>query len=116
MDMSFMTIFDVVIMVLGVYLIFAGIKNYRKGEVDPMMVTAEELARCSDLAGLSKYLMPKSAMFGGFCILFGIQGLLNDTETVVFSQPINVAFLVAFIIVWCVFSYFIRQAKKIYIH
>ena len=116
MDASFMTIFDVIIGVLGVYLIFAGIKNYLSGQVDPMMVTTEELLKCSDVAGLSKYLMPKSAIFGAFCLLFGIQGLLNDTGRVEFPQAVNVAFLIAFVVVWVIFSYFIRKAKKTFIH
>lgn len=116
MDLSFMTIFDVVIMILGVYLIFAGIKNLRAGEVDPMMITAEELAQCSDIKGLSKYLMPKSAIFGAFCIVFGIQGLLSDTGYVTFPHAVNVGFLIAFVVVWVAFSYFIRKAKKTYIH
>ncbi|MCR5581509.1 MAG: hypothetical protein K6F66_07955 [Pseudobutyrivibrio sp.] len=116
MDLSFMTIFDVVIIVLGAYLIFGGVKNLKKGEVDPMMITADELARCSDISGLSKYLMPKTVVFGAFCILFGIQGLLNDTKTVNFPQAVNVAFLIAFIVVWVIFSYFIRKAKQTYIH
>ena len=116
MDLSFMTIFDVVIMVLGVYLIFAGIKNLKAKEVDPMMITSEELAKCPDIPGLSKYLMPKSAIFGGFCIIFGIQGLLSDTGYVKFPQAVNVAFLIAFVVVWVVFSYYIRKAKKTFIH
>jgi len=116
MDFTFMTIFDVIIGVLGFYLVFAGIKNYKTGQIDPMMVTAEELARCSDVKGLSTYLMPKSAIFGAFCILFGIQGLLNDTNTIAFPKAVNLAFLFAFVIVWVIFSYFIRKAKQTYIH
>ena len=116
MDMSFMTIFDVVIGILGVYLLIIGIKGYKKSEVDPMIVTAEELTKCSDVAGLAKYLMPKTAIFGGFCVLFGIQGLLNDTNRIEFSQTVNVVFLIAFVIVWIIFSYFIRKAKQKYIH
>jgi hypothetical protein len=112
---NFMTIFDIVIAVLGAYLVFAGIKSYKKSEVDPMMVTAEELAKCNDIPGLSKYLMPKTAIFGGFCILFGIQGLLSDTEKIAFPKSVNIVFLVAFIVVWAVFTHFIRKAKKTYI-
>ena len=115
MDMNFMTIFDVIIAVLGAYLIFAGIRSHKKGEVDPMMITADELTRCRDIKGLSDYLMPKTAIFGAFCILFGAQGLINDTGTFIFPKAVNVAFLFAFIIVWIVFSYFIRKAKKTYI-
>ncbi|WP_028235267.1 hypothetical protein [Pseudobutyrivibrio sp. MD2005] len=116
MDMSFMTIFDLVIGVLGAYLVFIGIKCSKKGEVDPMMITAEELTKCSDIKGLSKYLMPKTAIFGAFCVVFGAQGFLNDTGKVSFPQTVNVVFLIAFVLVWVVFSIAIRKAKKTYIH
>ncbi len=115
MDMSFMMIFDVIISILGAYLIFIGVKSYKRGEVDTMMVTAEELTKCSDIQGLSKYLMPKTAIFGGFCIIFGIQGFLNDTGKISFPKSVNIAFLIAFLVVWGVFSFFIRKAKKTYI-
>jgi uncharacterized membrane protein HdeD (DUF308 family) len=116
MDMNFMLIIDVVILVLGAYLVFAGIKNYKLGDVDNMLITAEERAKCSDIKGLSNYLMPKSAIFGAFCILFGIQGLLSDSQKLEFPKAVNAAFLVAFVIVWVVFSSVIRKAKKTYIH
>ena len=116
MDMSFMMIFDVIIGILGIYLVFTGIRCAKKGTVDYMIVTADEMARCSDEAGLSQYLMPKTAIFGGFCIIFAIQGLCNDMGWVEFSQLVNTIFLVAFILVWIVFSYFIKTGKSKYIH
>ncbi|SDB04883.1 hypothetical protein SAMN02910298_00070 [Pseudobutyrivibrio sp. YE44] len=115
MNMNFFSIFDVIIGVLGLYLVYTGIKSYKKGEVDPMMITSEELTRCSDLEGLSKFLMPKCAVFGGFCVLFGAQGLLNDAKVVEFSKSVNIGFLIAFVVVWVIFSYFIRKAKKEFI-
>jgi len=115
MDMSFMTIFDIIILALGAYLVFAGIKNYISRKIDPMLITSDELARCTDVEALSKYLMPKTAVFGAFCILFGIQGVLNDTGKMPSTQTVNVIFLLAFVVVWVVFSYFIRTAKKKYI-
>lgn len=116
MDMNFFAIFDAIIGVLGAYLVFTGIKSYKNGEVDPMMITKEELARCNDIRGLSKYLMPKCGIFGGFCVLFGIQGLVNDIHIFDFPRGINIAFLIAFVVVWGIFSFFIHKAKKMYIH
>lgn len=115
MDMNFFAIFDVIIGVLGAYLVFTGIKSYKNGEVDPMMITKEELSKCNDIAGLSKYLMPKCGIFGLFCVLFGIQGFINDIHVFDFPKAVNIAFLIAFVIVWGVFSFFIHKAKKMYI-
>ncbi len=116
MDMNFFGIFDIVIGILGAYLIFTSVKSYKNGEVDPMMVTKEEMTRCTDVKGLSAYLMPKCGIFGGFCVIFGIQGLINDMHYIDFPRAVNIAFLIAFVVVWLVFSFFIRKAKKQYIH
>lgn len=116
MTMNFFSIFDAIIFLLGVYLVFAGVKGYKRGEVDPMVITTEELSRCGDIKGLSEYLMPKVAIFGGFCMLFGAQGLLNDSQIVAFPKYVNVVFLIAFVVVWILFSVAIRKAKKQYIH
>ena len=116
MVMNFMLIIDIVVLALGAYLVFSGIRYYKKGDVDNMLITAEERARVSDIQGLSKYLMPKSAIFGAFCVVFGIQGVLSDSQKVVFPKAVNAAFLLAFVVVWIIFSYVIRKAKKTYIH
>ena len=116
MDMNFFTVFDLIIGLLGAYLVFISIKCTKSGEVDPMMITTEELTRCSDIKGLSAFLMPKTGIFGGFCVIFGIQGLLNDANVVEFPRLVNIIFLIAFVIVWVVFSMCIRKAKKTYIH
>ena len=115
MDMNFFTIFDVIIGLLGVYLVFIGIKCTKNREVDPMMITSEELTTCTDVPGLSAYLMPKCAVFGAFCVVFGIQGLLNDAKLVAFPKGVNVGFLIAFVVVWIVFSVCIHKAKKQFI-
>lgn len=116
MDMNFFSVFDVIIGVLGLYLIFTGIRSYIRGEVDPMMITSEELGRCTNIRAMSKYLMPKVSIFGGFCVLFGVQGLLSDAKIVSFPHYVNVTFLIAFVVVWLGFSFFIHKAKVEFIH
>lgn len=116
MDMNFFSIFDLIIGILGLYLVFTGIKSYKSGDVDPMIITTEEITRCGDIKGLSQYIMPKCAIFGGFCVIFGIQGLLNDAQVVSFPRIVNIIFLIAFVIVWILFSAAIHKAKKTFIH
>ena len=92
MTMNFFSIFDVIITLLGIYLVFTGIKGSKRGEVDPMIITTEELTRCGDIKGLSAYIMPRCAIFGAFCVLFGAQGLLNDSQIFEFPKAVNVVF------------------------
>ena len=116
MNINILTIFDVITGVLGAYLVFAGLKGYKNGDVDPMLITTEELLKCSDVKSLSKYLMPKTAWFGAFCLAFCAQGLVNDLEIVSFPRLVNAGFLIAFVVVWLLYSYVIHKAKKTYIH
>lgn len=117
--MDFMTIFDLIVGVLGVYLTFSGLKNFKDGTVDVMLITAQEMTKCKDVQGLSKFLMPKQIIFGLCCIVFGIQGFLCDAKVLQISDSIiktvNVVFLILFVLVWIMFSYFINRAKKNYI-
>ena len=116
MNFGFMVIFDVVVGVLGAYLGFSGIKNYKASTIEPMMITTDELTRVTDVAGMSKFLMPKLSLFGFFCLVFGIQGFLNDAGIVNFPKTVNVIFLIAFLAVFIVFSYHTSKAKRKYIH
>ncbi len=116
MDANFFLVFDAIIGILGLYLTFISIKAYKNKEVDPMLINAEELVRCNDVPGLSRYLMPKCGIFGGFCVIFGIQGLLGDTGVIDYPRWVSAAFLIAFVAIYIVFVYFLTKAKKTYIH
>ncbi len=115
MDMSIMTVFDVIVLGLGIYLLVIGIQGYKEGTVHQMIVTSDELIKCKDIKAMSAYLMPKTSIFGGFCVIFGLQGLANDMAWIDFPQWVNVIFLIAFIICWLAFSYAIKKAKSTYI-
>ena len=116
MDLSFFSVFDVIVFILGAYLTFSGIKNTKEGTLDSLIVSAEEIMKCSDVAAFSKYIMPKTMIFGLFCMLFSAQGLCNDMGWIEFSKTVNSIFLIGFLVAWMIFSYFIRKGKQTYIH
>ena len=53
MGMNIMLIIDIVVLALGAYLVFSGIRYYKKGDVDNMLITAEERARVSEIVKIS---------------------------------------------------------------
>ena len=112
---EFFVLFDLAIAVLGVFLVFIGIKCKKSGTLHTLLVPIEEQMKCKDVAGLSNYLMPKTAIFGVSCIAFGILGFLDDYKIIALKRVGNTILLVAFLICLCVYVFFLKRSKKLFI-
>lgn len=111
--MNIIVIFDVLILLLGVLIIFYGIRMRQKGEVPGFFVPPEELKSCRDVAGFVKFLFPRATAFGIVCILFGVEGLVND---LVFSMNmlVNLGAVAVFLAAWVWFSLQLRRGRQKY--
>lgn len=76
--MDVMFLFDIVIMLLGIYMIFAALKMRKTGEISPVIITPEEIARCRDKSGFIAFMYWKEAVFGGILTVVGVLGVVND--------------------------------------
>ena len=76
--MDVMTIFDVVITIFGLYMIGAGLKMNKTGEISSAVITAEEIKRCRDKKGFIAFIYWKEAAFGAMIVLVGVLGFIND--------------------------------------
>jgi hypothetical protein len=108
--MSFSIIFDVILLFLGIYIIYAGCKMKKEQQVGTLFVAQEELMRCKDVEGFVAFLFPKTLVFGGISLLFGVQGLCND---MIYAMPqwVNVLMIVLFLAAWVWFSAMLRKGK-----
>lgn len=114
--LDFMAIFDLIVAVLGGYLVFVGVKCNKEGSLHTMLITADEQNRCNDIKGFSKFIMPKTIAFGGACVLFGVLAFLDDFEMIPFPKIVNTIMLIAFLLVWGLYSVCIYKGKKKYIN
>lgn len=110
-----MTLFDIVIGILGVMLIVKGIIGTKKQEVDSMIVPVEEMMRCMDKKGFAAYIMPKCVYFGIYCVVFSIEAICFDLKFIEIPRPINSIFIFTFIIAWSLFTYYLKKGKSKYI-
>lgn len=101
-DMYVMAVFDIVIIGFGIYMIAAGLKMKKTGEISSMMLAEEEMKKCKDKAGFISYIYWKEAVFGAVMIGAGMLGLVN--ELVVSLGKFSYVELVVFLAVFLWFS------------
>lgn len=106
-----MVVFDAIMTILGVYIVFSTIKMKKEGLVPTLFVPVEEMTRCKDVEGFIAYLFPKGMGLGLIGTGFGIVGICNDALANL-GQLVNVIALVIFIAAWVWFSVQFRKGKE----
>ncbi len=106
-----MVIFDVIITIMGSYIIFSTIKMKKEQMVPNLFVPVEEMSRCKDTSGFIAYLFPRGIIFGLVSVAFGIEGVCNDMFLNL-GQIVNVIMIVIFIAAWVWFSMQLRKGKE----
>lgn len=113
-QMDFILVFDVIILLLGIYIIFSGIKMNMEKTVPTLFLSRDEVSRCRDTEGMVKFLFPRTLIFGGISALFGVQGLYNDV-TGAMSDWVNLVMMLIFLAAWVWFSMALRKGKETYL-
>ena len=106
-----MVIFDVIITIMGTYIIFSTIKMKKDGMVPNLFVPVEEMTKCKDQPGFIAFLFPRAIIFGLVSAIFGIEGVCNDMFLNL-GQIVNVIMIVVFIVAWVWFSMQLRKGKE----
>lgn len=116
MDSSgFMVAFDVVVAILGVYVVVRSIMMKQKKEIPTIFVASEEIKNCKDVPSFCNYIFPKALIFGLVCVVFGgidfviDYGLYANTP-----KYVNVILLAMFLVVWFWFSWGLKKGKEKY--
>ena len=100
--MNIMAVFDIVIIGFGIYMIVAGVKMKKTGEISSMVLAEEELKKCKDKDGFINYIYWKEAIFGAVMAVTGILGLVNELVKSLgkFNYVEVVLFLAVFLWFW----------------
>ena len=75
--MDVIMIFNIVMIILGVYMVIAALNMHKKNEIGTVILAEEELVRCNDKKGFIAYIYWREAVMGVGLILYGSTGLLN---------------------------------------
>ncbi len=108
--MDYIVIFDVIIVILGVYLIYAALQMKRTGEISTVIINRMEIGNCRDKRGFIDRIYKQTLIFGGVALAFGILGGVND---MVFSlgRVYDIGSVIVFLIVWFWFTKAIRKGR-----
>lgn len=109
--MDMMLIFDVIILLLGVYLVYITGKMKKDQRVNQILVPELDMMKCSDQGAYVDFLVPRVYIFAAVCIVFGVQGLLNDLAFDM-GTIVNAGMIVIFVAAWVWFSVQLRKGKE----
>ncbi|MBO5523224.1 MAG: hypothetical protein J5986_06050 [Roseburia sp.] len=76
--MSVMIVFDIVVIVVGLYMAAAGLKMKKTGEISPLLLAEEELKKCKNKKGFISYIYWKEMVLGVVMAAVGLFGLVNE--------------------------------------
>ncbi len=111
--MDYMVIFDIVILALGVYELYATWKMRREQKISTLYVAPQEIEKCLNPEAFIAFLSKRAMIFGLITAAFGIEGLVDDLLYDL-GTWVKVVALVIFIGTWGWFSFELRKGKNKY--
>lgn len=112
-SIDFMVIFDVLLMIYGVYSIYAAIKMKKTGKPASWLLAADEMTRIRKQQEFCDEIAPKTILFGAASILYGIYGMLMDL--VAKSRIAGIVGIIVYIVVAGWFLMVLKKTKNKYI-
>lgn len=108
--MNYIVIFDLIVAVLGIYLIYSALQMKKTGQINTVMVSSEEIRRCADPAGFIRRIYRPTLLFGGISLAFGILACVNDFIFHL-GRAFEVGGMLVFLAAWFWFSRELRMRK-----
>lgn len=111
-NLDMMSIFDVIIIVCGIYSVFTGKKMKTDGQPPQWLMSRQELELFRKPKQFCEAMSKKTAIFGALCALYGVYGLLVSAvfQSVAAEWVGIIAFLAC--IIWFVTE--LNKAKREY--
>ncbi len=113
--MDYIIIFDVVLVIVGAYLIFSGLQMKKTGKISAFIVNQEEIGRCKDTQGFIAGIYRQTWAFGAALLLFGVFGCINDT-VYAFGRFFDLGSVLFFLTAWFWFTRENRKGKEKFFH
>lgn len=78
MKLDSVLMMDIVILLFGLYILYATIRMKRKGVIDKMLMAESEIKKIKDKDGFIQYMSPHLIVFSAVVIVDGIFGIITD--------------------------------------
>lgn len=111
--MSTLLVFDVILVVFGLYLVIATIQMKKSGEINSILLAPEDHKKVKDKKGFIQSIFSASIIFGITVAVLGIIGVISDK--VIEIPYYNIVQLVVFLIVLTFFSIRFNATKDKFI-
>ncbi|MCI8991675.1 MAG: hypothetical protein HFG80_02945 [Eubacterium sp.] len=106
-------IFDLIILVYGVYSIVNTVKMKKTGEPGKWLTGELPVKKMKDVDGFINYMYVKTMILGVLSIAYGLAGIIDERLQVL--GPIKYILLLAFLAVFIIFCVALHKAKKKYL-
>lgn len=107
-----MTVFDIILLIYGIYTIYCGIHMKKTGRPAKWLVNEQEFGKCKDSRGFVEEMSGKTVLFGMVAIAYGISSTINRMKFS--SRPMNEVLVLLFLIACVFYIISLNRAKDKY--
>ncbi len=112
-----LTLFDILLLVFGAYMLFSGQKMKNTGKVSKLIVPESEIQKITNQKEFIKEVYGKMMLFAGVIMLYGAYGLLTDFLPDLPGAAMgNIIGIIIFFVVMIWFFRSLINAKKKYMY
>ena len=104
---SFMSLFDLVILIYGIYMIYSAYQMRKTHQPSKLIINQAELVGARDPKGFCEAMFKPFVVLGMLAILYGIVGFLNDKFV---DDPMVTLVAIALFLIMC--FWFMRELNK----
>lgn len=108
--MDIMLVFDAIVIVFGIYMIASASGMKKKGVINEVILTKEEISKCKNKEGFIDYMSWRENAFGVIAVLLGISGIIN--KLLWKAGAWNIMEMAVFIGVFFWFDSGLREARR----
>ncbi len=110
MNFSMMTVFDILLLVFGSYMIFAALRMKKSGKISTLIVPAAEIERIRDKEGFIAEVYGKMMLFAAVIACYGLFGTLTDLIPGI--PGVAVGNIIGILIFFVVMFWFFKSLSK----
>ncbi len=110
MGFDMMTVFDILLIIFGGYMIFAAVRMKKTGKISTLIVPASEIERIHDKESFIEEVYGKMALFASVIACYGVFGTLTD---VIPGIPgVAIGNIIGILIFFVVMFWFFKSLSK----
>lgn len=113
--MDYIIIFDVIIAILGIYLVYSCFRMNKSGELSTFIIHREEILRCKDKKAFIDATFKPTLIFGMVAMLYGGLAFVNDSIAPL-GKVFDIGGAIIFLAVLVWFALFMKKEKTKYFY